>query len=94
MREGCSHMYMYINDGCRIGTLLSMRAVMCELEPSVLLAETHQPRPVQSPATFTPLSFPEFPNRGDVVGIDAEFVSLNQVGVVIKELSKKHCWSS
>ncbi len=50
----------------------------------MLLAETHQPRPLQSPATFTPLLFTEIPKRGVVVGIDAEFVTLNQEEAEVK----------
>ena len=50
----------------------------------MLLAETHQPRPVQSPATFTPLSFGEIPEQRDAVGIDAEFVTLNQEEAEVK----------
>lgn len=49
------------------------------LEPSVLLAETHTPRPLQSPTCYTSLALSELPERGDLVGIDAEFVTLNQV---------------
>lgn len=49
------------------------------LEPSVLLAETHTPRPLQSPTCYTSLTLSELPERGDLVGIDAEFVTLNQV---------------
>ncbi len=50
----------------------------------MLLAETHQPRPVQSPVTFTPLSLAEIPEEGDVVGVDAEFVTLNQEEAEVK----------
>lgn len=58
--------------------------VSVQLDPIVLLTETHSPRPAQSPATFTPLAFPELPNVGDLVGIDAEFVTLNQEEAEVK----------
>lgn len=58
--------------------------VSCQLDPIVLLTETHTPRPVQSPATFTPLAFSELPSAGDLVGIDAEFVTLNQEEAEVK----------
>ena len=56
-----------------------LHAVVSCLDPSLLVAETHQPHPLQSPIICTPLAFTECPKKGDLVGIDAEFVTLNQV---------------
>lgn len=56
------------------------------LDPSVLLAETHPPRPLQSPTAYTALSVSELPEKGDLVGIDAEFVTLNQARVHVLRL--------
>ena len=66
-------------------THFDMRGLQ-SLEPSVLLAETHPPRPLQSPTVYTALSMSELPEKGDLVGIDAEFVTLNQVGVHVLRL--------
>lgn len=59
-------------------------AITQQLGPAVLLAETHQPRPIQSPATFTPLTLHELPSKGELAGIDAEFVTLNQEEAEVK----------
>ena len=58
---------------------LPLLLVTSQLDRSVLLTETKGIHPVQSPATFTPLSLAETPQPGDLAAIDAEFVTLNQV---------------
>lgn len=58
-----------------------LHIVTVKCAEAVLIAETHGPRSVHSPATFAPLTISEHLEKGDLVGIDAEFVTVNQVQV-------------
>lgn len=46
---------------------------------SVLYDESSLINPKKRKLTFTPLTAEEDPKEGDIIGLDAEFVSLNQV---------------
>ena len=44
-----------------------------------LYLDTSLVTPTRKLVTFTPLDTTELPSEGDIIGIDAEFVTINQV---------------
>lgn len=72
---------IYVQRGCEqhFDTTITVKCA-----EAVLIAETHGPRSVHSPATFAPLGITEHLEKGDLVGIDAEFVTVNQEEAEVK----------
>lgn len=64
---------------CGVYVHSALNTVTAKFDGAVLLAETQGPQLAQSPTTFTPLGVSEQLEKGDLVGIDAEFVTVNQV---------------
>ena len=52
---------------------------MNPISSSILFDETTLVNPKRRKITFTPFQPEELPKEGDIIGLDAEFVSLNQV---------------
>lgn len=64
----------------RLTALPHFPAVKNPIEANVLLAEASLARKQRKcHATFIPLMLSEMPQAGDLVGLDAEFVTLNEV---------------
>ena len=54
-------------------------AVVNPITSSILSDESTLINPKRRKMTFLPLTDEESPKEGDIIGLDAEFVSLNQV---------------
>ena len=59
--------------------MLSHFAVQNPVGESTLFETASLVTPRRKHVTFTPLDEEEIPKEGDVIGLDAEFVTLNQV---------------
>jgi hypothetical protein len=71
----CAHGIIFI---LTLGILMNI-AVTNPITVDVLREDFGLVNPASRKVTFEPLTEDELPQKGDVVALDAEFVSLNQV---------------